>query len=799
MSVKAPEAVVGIGSSLRRREDERLLRGEGRYVSDIRLPGMLHLAVVRSLHAHAQINSLHTGAAERLPGVEWVMTPADVIPAVEPFRLRHTAQTIKKMVWYPLAADRARYVGEPLAAVVGKTRYICEDARDLVEVGYDPLPPLATTREALLPTAPRLYEEWPDNVHYHYRIENGDVDQAFASADIVIRDTFSSQRYTGHPMETRGVVASYENGDLTVWISHQAPHMFRTLLTEVLRLPENRVRVIAPDVGGAFGVKLHIYPEDVLVCLASMKLRRPVKWIEDRQEHFVGTVHAREQRHDAELAATREGVILGVRNRITTDVGTGTILQPSIGPTTSAAVILPGPYRFQNYRCDLQCVVTNKTPYGAYRGFGSPVGAFVMERLMDMLAEQTGLDPAEVRRRNMVTPEEMPFQSASGSLLDSGDYPGCLAHALEIVDYEGWRRKQAEGRREGRFIGIGIGAYIKGSGSDIRASMGGWGAYESAVLRMDPDGSLTLYTGLAAQGQGHQTSMGQVVASYLRVDPERVSVVEGDTLICPYGLGAWGSRSSTIGAGAVVRACEAMIDRLCRQAAIYFEVDQSDVRFVDGLFSVPGSAHEPLTLKQLARHCYHEAGTLPEEMKPPLQVTGRFDGKSYMMPGGAGSGRINKWVTYSNGVHVAVCEVDPESGIVKLLDYAIVGDCGVQVNPMIVRGQEIGGAVQGIGGALLEELVYDSQGQLLTGSYMDYLLPTATDVPKIRVDHLVHPSVQVPGGFKGAGEGASVGATATVANAVADALRPFGVRVTATPLSPERLWRAVQVSRATAE
>lgn len=796
MSVITRPAPPGIGSSMLRREDDRLLRGEGRYLADIQLPGMLHMAVVRSTFAHATVRSIQTEAAQRVPGVELILTPDDVIPAVEPFRLRHTSTAIRRMTWYPVASDKALYVGQPLAAVISKSRYVSEDARDLVEVDYDPLRPVATTREALAPEAPRLFAEWPDNVHYQYRLEHGDVDQAFAGADIIIRETFNSQRYTGHPMETRGVVASYAEDEMTVWVSHQAPHMFRTLLAEVLRMPENRVRVIAPDVGGAFGVKLHIYPEEVLACLASIRLRRPVKWIEDRQEHFVATVHAREQRHEAELAATSDGRLLGLRNRITTDVGTGTILQPSIGPTTSAAIVLPGPYRVQNYRCDLQCVVTNKTPYGAYRGFGSTVGAFVMERLMDMLAQRTGLDPAEVRRRNMITPEEMPYQSASGSLLDSGDYPGALRRALELVDYDGWRRKQAAARAEGRHIGIGIGAYIKGAGSDIRASMGGWGAYESAVLRVDPDGSVTLATGLATQGQGHLTTMAQIVASYLQVAPELVAVKEGDTLVSPYGLGAWGSRSATIGAAAVVRACEVLRERLTRQAACLWGVEPEAVRLEDGRFVLPGSAHEPLSLQQLARQCYNEAATLPDHLKPPLMVTAGFDGKSYLMPGSDGSGRINKWLTYTNGVHIAVCEADVESGAIKLLDYAIVSDPGVQINPMVVRGQEIGGAVQGIGGALLEELVYDGQGQLLTGSYMDYLLPTASDVPAFRVDSLSHPAVNVPGGFKGAGEGSAVGSTVAVANAVADALQPLGAQVTATPLSPERVWRLVQLGRA---
>ena len=797
MSTTTRPAVQGIGAPMLRREDERLLRGHGKYLGDIQLPGMVHLAVVRSLHAHARIRGIRTEAAERLPGVEWVILPADLTAAVEPFQLRHTARTIKRMNWYPMATDKVRYVGEPLAAVVARNRYVCEDARDLVEVDYDPLTPITDTLEALQPGSPLLYEEWGDNVHYHYRIENGDVDKAFAEADVIIQETFNSQRYTGHPMETRGVVASYEDGQLTVWISHQAPHMLRTLLAEILRLPENRVRVITPDVGGAFGVKLHIYPEEVMVCLASMKLRRPVKWVEDRQEHFVATVHARQQRHDVELAATRDGIILGVRNRIVTDVGTGSIIQPSIGPTTSAAIILPGSYRFRNYRCDLQCVVTNKTPYGAYRGFGSTVGAFVMERLVDMLAERTGLDPAEVRRRNLVTPEELPYETASGSMLDTGDYPATLERALELLDYDGWRRKQAEARAAGRYIGIGIGNYIKGAGSDIRAAMGGFGAYESAILRVDPDGSITLATGLAAQGQGHMTTLSQIVATHLQVDPELVSVLEGDTQLCPYGLGAWGSRGGTIGAGTVTLACRAMAERLCAQAAIYWGVDPSDVRFENGVCVRPGSGVAPLTIRELARQCYNDSATLPPDLKPPLQAMAHYDGKGYVLPGPEGAGRANKWVTYTNGVHMAVAEVDIQTGMTRLLDYAIVHDCGVQINPLVVDGQEIGGAVQGIGGALLEELVYDRNGQLLTGSYMDYLMPTATEIPHIRLDSLQHPALHVPGGTKGAGEGCAVGSTVAVANAVADALQPLGVQVNATPLSPDRIWRAVQISRAT--
>lgn len=783
------EAAAGwIGTGLRRREDKRLVTGKGRYIADIRLPGMLELAVFRSDHAHARIGRLDVSDARKSPGIQLVLTGADVEQWTEPFRFKHSNPRLRRLEWRALATDVVRYVGEPVAAVVAANRYVAEDALERIRVEYEPLPAVVSTEEAVRPDAPRVFAEWPDNEIFHHEIVFGDIAEAFRQAEVVLKESFSVQRHSGHPMETRGCVAEYDGRCLTVWSTTQWPYVLRTVLAECLRLRENQIRVIAPDVGGAFGVKMHVYPEDVLVSLAALRLGRPVRWIEDRREHFVSTVHARELRAEVELAATRDGRLLGLRARLVADVGTGMIIQPSIGPATNTVLTLPGPYRLPAYEAHVHWVVTNKTPVGAYRGYGVPEAAFITERAMDLLAAEIGLDPVDVRRRNLLQPEELPYVTAAGLALDTGDYPELLNRALAAAEYEDWRRRQRELRAQNRFIGIGVACYLKGTVSDPRSSMGAWGSYESATVRVDLDGSVTVFSGLADQGQGHRTMLSQVVASVLGVDPDVIDVRLGETSTAGYGLGAWGSRGAAMGGATALRAAEALRERMRAIAAYMLHAHPEELEWTGGRFIKHG---EPgglgVSIHEIARFCYNQSPDLPQRLKPPLEASASLDA-SVLREWTDGRGRLNKWLTYTGGVHVVVAEVDVLTGMVRILRHVSVHDVGKAVNPLIVDGQDIGGIAQGLGGALLEELIYDSDGQLLTTTFMDYLLPTATEMPEdITTVHVEYLSPHVPGGFKGAGEGSVVGAFAAIANAVADALQPFGVRVTRTPLSPSRV------------
>ena len=789
-----PQQTTGwIGARLSRREDVRLLTGRGRYLGDLQLPGMLEMAILRSSHAAARIARLETAAAAAQPGVALVLTGADLRTATRPFRLKHRNQGMRRFEWYALATAAVNHVGHAVAAVVADDRYAAEDALEQIGVDYERLPAVASVPAALAPGAPRVHSDWPDNLHFQHEIDSGDVDGAFQAADVVIDRSFTIQRHAGHPMECRGCVAQYDGERLTVWTMSQWPYVLRSILAECLGLPENRIRVIAPEVGGAFGVKMHIYGEDVLVALAAMRLGRPVRWLEDRREHFVASVHAREQHNRVQLAATRDGRLLGLRVEINADVGTGMILQPSIGPATNTALTVPGPYRLPAYHAEIRWVATHKTPAGAYRGYGVPQAAFMMERLMDMLADATGLDPAEVRRRNLLRPEELPCTSPAGCNIDNGDYPETLEKALAAFDYEAMRERQVEARRQGRHLGIGIACYLKGTVSDPRSSMGAWGSYESAAVRMDLDGSVTVYSGLADQGQGHRTMLSQVVADVLGLHPSAVQVQLGETGTLGYGLGAWGSRGAAMGGGTALKAAEALRDRLRAVAAVMLGCHPEDL-FWNGRGFVRSGGGDAVAPEQAAAFCYNESFRLPPALKPPLEAVHTTDA-SVLTQHPAGRGRINKWLTYTGGVHLVLAEVDPATGQVRLGRYVAVHDAGRVINPLIVEGQEVGGIAQGMGGALFEDLIYDDQGQLLTGSYMDYLLPSAAEMPPaVAMVHVEHRSPSIPGGFKGAGEGSVVGAYAAISNAVADALAPFAVEVTATPLSPARIRALIRAS-----
>jgi len=784
-----------VGARVRRVEDPRLLAGRARFVDDVALPGMLHLVVVRSTHAHARLGRVDVSRALAAPGVVAALTGAEVEHLVDPLPVNTRVAGQRLLDSHVLAAHKVLHVGEPVAAVLAESRYLAEDAAELVEVEYEPLPAVTSVEQALAADAPLLYEDWGDNVVAELPLSNGDVEAAFAAADHVFRETFRIHRHTGVPLETRGTVAAYEplTGELTVWTSTQSPHPVRDGLARSLRLPAHKVRVVAADTGGGFGLKDQAYAEDVLAALLSMQLGRPVKWIEDRREHFLATAHAREQVHHVEVAVRADGTLLGVRDHLLADVGAH-LHKVGIGPTMFAGLMLPGPYRFGAYACRVQAVVTNKTPCAAYRGFGQPEAAFVMERLMDLVARALGRDPADLRRQNMLRPDELPGRSASGQGYDSGDYPGTLERALAAIDYDSFRRRQAEerggtdgahgahgggGASNGRhYLGIGLAAYVQASGlgpSKVLGRGGSRGAgFESARVVMDPQGRVTVYTGVSPHGQGLATTLAQLCADALGVRFEDVTIVSGDTAVCPYSpLGTAGSRSAVVGGASLLQAAEQIRDKLARLAAYRLEAAPEDVAFADRQAFVRGAPTRRVAVADLA-DALHLAHDLPAGLTPGLEEHAVYDPPDFTM---------------ANAVHAAVVEVVPATGEVRLLRYAVANDCGVVLNPTIVEGQIHGGVAQGLGGALLEELVYDASGQLLTTSLLDYLLPTAAEMPPLAVEHLQSPSPFTPGGMKGMGEGGCIGALAAIANAVADALAPWDARITSLPLRPETLLR----------
>jgi CO/xanthine dehydrogenase Mo-binding subunit len=758
-----------IGASLRRTEDERLLRGRGCFAADVALPGLVQAAIVRSPHAHARIVRVDRRQALAAPGVVAVIAGDDLPDDQLPIPLRLTSGSgLSECLQSPLARDRVRYAGEPVAVVVATDRYLAEDAAALVDVSYEPLPVAASTEAALAPGAPRLHDRLADNVVCRFEQRVGDVDAAFAQADLLLDETFCLNRLTAAPLECRGLAAEYDaaTGRLTLWGAAKVPHFNRGVLARLLGLEEDRVRLVELDVGGGFGARGEFYPEDFLIPFLAMRLGRPVGWVEDRREHLLAINHSRQQEQRVRVAVRSDGTILGLHARIDTDQGA---YARTHGATVSelGSALLPGPYRVPNYLAEVRCVLTNKTPTGTYRGPGRYEGTFVRERLMDMIAQRLGLDPAEVRRRNFITAAEMPYDVGTVALgiptrYDSGDYAQLLDTALAAIDYVGARRRQAAARAERRWLGIGIGAFVEKTG------LGPW---EYARVAIEADGGVTLYTGGSSVGQGMATVLAQIVADGLGVEPGRVAVVYGDTDRVPRGNGAFASRLTVVGGNAAYGAARKTRDEVVRQAARLLEAAPEDLEVEDGAVRVRGAPARCTTLAAVARSA---DGNRPIEAEDVFSV---------------------EHMTYSGGVHACVVEVDPATGAVRLLDYAIAYDVGRAVNPLLVDGQLQGGLAQGIGGALLEELVYGPEGQLQAGTFMDYLLPTSSDVPAAKVAILeTTPSPLNPLGLKGAGEGGCTGAGGCIANAVADALAPFnpGVEVRRLPLSPAEVVRLVR-------
>ncbi|MGQ0570284.1 MAG: xanthine dehydrogenase family protein molybdopterin-binding subunit [Armatimonadota bacterium] len=767
-------------SSLRRQEDPRLLKGQGTYLDDIRLPGMLHLAVLRSPHAHAGIRGLRVDAARALPGVAAVVTAVDVEGFGEfPVLFQPPGQ---RQTGYPiLPRGKVIYAGEPIAIVAADNRYVAEDAVELIEVDFAPLPAVVDVDEAMVDGAPRLHEAWPDNMVAWREIRRGDPDAAFADAHTVVEATFDIPRQCCSPLEGRGVLARYDapTGELIMWVSSQAPHQYRTILAEMLHLEEHRLRLIVPDVGGGFGCKLHYYPEEVVACILAMRLRRPIKWIEDRREHLLSTVHAREQRVRARAAFDREGCLVGLQAHVRGDAGAH-LHTKGAAPVFVTGLLLPGPYAVRHYHARVEVVVTNKTPFGAYRGFGMQQSAFLIERLMDMGAQRLGLDPAEIRMRNLLAPDVFPYRSAGGFLYDSGNYPEAMRRALALADYPALRAKQAEMRAAGRLVGIGIGVYLEFTGmgpSHLMGAIGNrQGGYETVIVRLDATGRVTLLSGIIEIGQGIRASLAGITAKVLSIPLDHVRVVLGDTDLTPYSsYGTADSRGSVVAGTAAIEACRLLRSKILRMGAHMLEAREEDVELVDGRCVVRGTPDRAVTIAQVGREAYR-GQSIPDRTDPGMEAQYTYHPDNWAFP---------------YGVHIAMVEVDRGTGAVGFLGYWIVHDCGKLISPMLVEGQIHGGLAQGIGGSLFEELIYDKDGQLLSSTLMDYLLPSASEMPTPVVGHMETPSPDSPAGIKGMAEGGTIGAPGAVVNAVADALSALdpslGPALGFYPLGPSRI------------
>ena len=807
-----------VGQRVKRTEDPRLIKGLAHYVDDIRLPDTLHVAFVRSIYAHARINGVDAGEALKAPGVVAVFTGKDVSEKIGPVPCASALPELKVPDHRVLATDKVYFVGHPIAAVVAADAYAARDAAELLMIDYEELPAVVNAEEAAQGGAV-IHEQFGSNVAYKLTAGEGDIVAALASADRRIKQRIINQRLAPVAMEPRGVLARYLPGEqeLTVWSSTQIPHLLRTQLALMIGIPENKLRVITPEVGGGFGSKLNVYAEEALLGWISMQLGRPAKWIETRRENMQATIHGRGQVGEIEIGCKADGTVTGLRYNVVADLGAyHQLLTPAI--PTLTGLMLSGAYKIPAIQINVTGVFTNKMATDAYRGAGRPEATYVVERAIDLVAAELGLDPVAVRRRNFPAPEEFPFKTATGLFYDSGNYEGALAKALENAGYERLREEQRAAREQGRIVGIGVSTYVEicALGPSQAMPAGGW---ESATVRIEPTGTVTVLTGASPHGQGQETSFAQLAADELGVDMGDVTVVHGDTAIVQYGIGTFGSRATAVGGTAVFVAIEKLKEKASKIAAHMLGTDAVNVVFAEGVFSIKetkkaaaaagdgkaadadsdevpepvvpvgegpaGALPEPETegrkkvsIQEVALAA-HLARELPPDTEPGLSATYFFEPKNF---------------TFPFGTHIAVVEIDRETGEVKFQRYVAVDDCGRVINPMLVDGQVQGGIVQSIGQALYEEVVYDEQGQLITGTLMDYAVPRAKMIPWFELDRTETPTDVNPLGVKGVGEAGTIGATPAIVNAVVDALSPFGVRHIDMPIRPEAVWRIINSS-----
>ena len=767
-----------VGARIRRREDPRLITGRATYTDDVKQVGTVYAAFVRSPYGHAKIKRVDLTAAKAHPAVLAAYNGDDLHHAHNlkaSLPVAHKMADLKVPPHWMLALDEVRFVGDPVAIVIASSPYAARDAAELVEVDYEEIPAVVDPFKAMAEGAPLVHEDLGTNVCFRMPFSAGDPDAAFAAADAVIKQRIVNQRVAPVPIEPRSMVANWDAGmqQLTLYSATQIPHLLRTQLAVVLGLPENHIRAIAPEVGGGFGAKLNVYAEEAVVSWVAMQLERPVKYIETRSECFQAMIHGRDQIDDLEIAAMKDGTIAAIRVQITANMGAYLQLLTPVVPTLTMLMI-PGCYTIQNIACEVVGVLTNTMSTDAYRGAGRPEATFFIERAMDLVAGRFGLDPAEVRRKNFIPNASFPHTTAMGLTYDSGDYETTMDKALRLADYPGLRKRQEELRAQGRYLGIGLSTYVEVCGMGPSAAMpaAGW---DSATVRVEPTGSITVMTGVSPHGQGQETTFAQIVADELGVPIDQVSVIHGDTDKVQYGVGTFGSRGTAVGGAALKLAIDTIQAKCVKIAAHQWEANPDDVEYKDGKIGVKGDPSKVMTTAE-AGFLAFMGDKLPPGMEPGMDATRRFEPPNFVFP---------------FGTHVCVVEVDALTGEVEVVKYLAVDDCGRLINPMVAEGQVHGGIAQGLSQALFEEVVYDDNGQLLTGTLMDYAIPHAEQVPHYELDHTVTPTTVNPLGIKGIGEAGTIGSTPAVANAVIDALRPFGVVHIDMPLKPEKLWAAM--------
>ncbi len=772
-----------VGTRIKRREDPRLITGQATYVDDLQLPGMLYMSVLRSMYAHAKLNSIDVSHAQTLPGVVAVFTGADLHGQTGPVPCVAEAPGMKQPHHPLLTEGKVRYVGESIAVVVANSRYIARDALDLIEVDCDPLDAVVDPERATEADSPLLYEEFGDNIAFRTEVPNPVVDQALKEADAVIKLRIVQQRLAPMAMEPRVTVAQWDRGakQLTVWSATQIPHLLRTQIAEALHLPENTVRVIAPEVGGGFGAKLNVYREELLVPYLAMKLGKPIKWTQGRREDFAATIHGRGQIQYIEAAAKKDGTVTAIKAKFFLDLGAYfQFFTPMIPSFTG--MLMHGAYKVPAISFEQIAVFTNKMATDAYRGAGRPEAAFIAERVIDAVAAEFTLDPAEVRRKNFIPQDAFPYPTPAGLVYDSGNYHAAFDKALQMVDYAALRKEQGELRKQGRYLGIGLSSYIEICGIGPSAllppklKVGGW---ESCTVRVDPSGNVTVLTGISPHGQGQETSFAQMVADELGVGLDNIMVVHGDTAVMQYGIGTFGSRGMALGGTALLMSLEKIKAKARTIASHMMEAPPDSLDFADGKVFLKNDPSKSILFQQVVEAAYGFKAGVPN-IEPGLEATSFYEPSNCLFP---------------FGTHVAVVEVDPETGEISFRRYVAVDDCGNIINPMLVEGQIHGGIAQGVAQALYEEVVYDENGQLLSGSLMDYAVPKAAMVPWMELDNTVTPTPVNPLGVKGVGEAGTIGSTPAVVNAVLDALAPFGVKHIDMPLRPEKIWRAIQEAK----
>jgi carbon-monoxide dehydrogenase large subunit len=767
-----------VGARVTRREDPRLITGRATYVDDVKMVGLLHAAFVRSPYGHAKIRSIDASGALALPGVVAVYTGADLqkggLTASLP--CNNASPDLKRPPHYALATDEVRFVGDPVALIVAEDRYLARDAADLIVVEYDELPAVTDAVKAKADGAPLVHADLGTNVAFTLPAVFGDLEGAFKAADRIVKGRIVNQRLAAIPMETRATLANWHPGDaqLTMYVSTQIPHLLRTQLAIMLGLGENRIRVIAPEVGGGFGAKLNVYAEDVALAFATRALEQPIKYVETRSENMQAMTHGRDQVDEVEVAVKNDGTILGLKVEITANLGAyHQLLTPTV--PTLTMLMLAGCYTYKAIGCTVHGVFTNTMSTDAYRGAGRPEATFLVERALDLVAHDLGLDPVVVRRKNFIAPGDFPYAVPTGLTYDTGNYVPALEKALAIADYDGLRAKQKKLRTEGRYLGIGISTYVEVCGMGPSKALGGAG-WDSATVRVEPTGAVTVLTGVSPHGQGQETTFAQIVADELGVPIDQVTVVHGDTDKVQYGVGTFGSRGTPVGGAALMLAIGDIRAKAIKIAAHQWEANPDDVEYRQGKLQIKGDPSKSTTIGEMGFQAFL-ALNLPEGVEPGLDATRRFEPPNFVFP---------------FGTHICVVEVDGASGEVSFVKYVAVDDCGKVINPMIVEGQLHGGLAQGIAQALFEEVVYDDDGQLLTGTLLDYAAPRASMLITPDLDSTVTPTTVNPLGIKGIGEAGTIGSTPAVANAVIDALAPFGVRHLDMPLKPEKLWAAMQ-------